>query len=121
MAVLGSQVRMSGPGEDIWVAGLLRSEVRISGPGEDIWVAVLGPEVRISGPGEDIWVAVVKPEVRISGPVGPPCRKMRPHICSPLGDGDGWRFFSIIKNSSKYIYLFYISYTILLILYMYIS
>ena len=26
-------------------------KVRISGPGEDIWVAVLGQEVRISGPG----------------------------------------------------------------------
>ena len=36
----------------------LGREVRISGPGEDIWVAVLGWEVRISGPGEDICVAV---------------------------------------------------------------
>ncbi len=39
--------------------------MRISGPGEDIWVAVLGQEARISGPGEDIWAAVLGREVRI--------------------------------------------------------
>ena len=43
MAVLGQEVRISGPGEDIWVA-VLRREVRISGSGEDIWVAVLERE-----------------------------------------------------------------------------
>ena len=44
---------------------VLQTEVKISGPGEDIWLAVLGPEVRISGPGEDIWVAVLGPGRRI--------------------------------------------------------
>ena len=39
MAVLGRKVRISGPGEDIWVA-VLEWEVRISGPAEDICVAV---------------------------------------------------------------------------------
>ena len=43
MAVLGREVRISGPGEDIWMA-VLRREVRISGSGEDIWMAVLERE-----------------------------------------------------------------------------
>ena len=37
-------------------------EVRISGSGEDIWMAVLRREVRISGSGEDIWMAVLEKE-----------------------------------------------------------
>ena len=36
--------------------------MRISGPGEDIWMAVLRREVRISGSGEDIWMAVLERE-----------------------------------------------------------
>ena len=40
MAVLGQEVRISGPGEDMWMA-VLRREVRISGSGEDTWMAVL--------------------------------------------------------------------------------
>ena len=51
MAVLGPEVRISGPGEDIWLA-VLRREVRISGAGEDIWVAVLRRKERRSGAGD---------------------------------------------------------------------
>ena len=36
--------------------------MRISGPGEDIWMAVLGREVRIYRSGEDISMAVLERE-----------------------------------------------------------
>ena len=46
---------------------VLGFEVKMSGTGEDIWVAVLGPDVRVSGPCEDILVAVSAPEDDMPG------------------------------------------------------
>ena len=109
MAVLGREVRISGVGEDIWVA-VLRREVRISGVIEDICEAVLGQEVRISGVEVvGIGCGCLGGSLKARGEDA--IKGLRPHICSPLGcwnlGGQGStvsKHKNIMKNAMRFLW-----------------